>query len=91
MTKREREQIYRRAAEMIFCGRSTFCCDAIVFAMQDMNIEYWFMLAQKSDFEELYMFDPKHKKEGLTLWWKSGSYEPRILALLFCAQMCKSK
>jgi len=89
MTRKQREKIYREAAELIAKDKSEFCCHALSEIIFNTN-DYWWKI-KPIDFPELFVFE--YKKEGRDAWWNSGNpiqdRNARILALLFAAEMTK--
>ncbi len=90
-TPKQREKIYRKAAENIFYKKNRFCCPAIRSAA---NIRHFEKL--EDDFPEIFNFkfksDFEHNNMGL--WWGDWSVAVpiyRILALLFAAEMTKKQ
>lgn len=90
MTKKQRQIIYRKAAENIFNGiGDSYCCGQIQQAAEILKIEYEFMLAKEKHFPEFFLFEPRNLSRRL--WWEQGLIEPRLLALLFSAEICNDQ
>lgn len=85
-TPKEREIYYRRAAERIANGLDELCC----LSLRTISL----CTANRTIFPEFFMFE--HGKDGVAIWWEklpNGEFdrESRIIALLLCAEMCKSE
>ena len=91
-TKKQRREVYLRAAEHIDSSmRLDFCCNSVIreFAYM-MDIPYMDVPSVKC-FEELMLFRPEHIKWDGSWWcddWRKDNKE-RVLALLLCAEMCR--
>lgn len=88
-TPEERKKIYNKAAELIGSGKGetgliiSFCCTALKYATDkeaDDRGLYPIM------FPEFFLFEPE--KHGF-VWWDDSDYQPRVFALLLCAEMTK--
>lgn len=79
-------KIFREAAELLELRRSHYCCSALEALERDCDSAEAAFLAG--------LFRPERPEHFLG-WWESDSlrinhvYEPRILALLFCAEICE--
>lgn len=87
LTPKQRERIYRRAAELIDADHwIKFACIHIgIFMMVDKL--YDIDLANYAP--EFFLFRPR-KDYQRGAWWEQDEKEPRILALLFAAEMCRT-
>lgn len=107
MTRNQRGEIYRMAAENIFEEKEYFGCRALASA-SGININKMFELGKvfsdffyTSDYPEFMMFyfmSDLYEKEpeynGNSFWYNDDhnkKKECRILALLLSAEMCKDK
>jgi hypothetical protein len=76
-------QVFRDIAAKILSGEERFCCLAITFLVRDERYNQF--LAS--------VFKPSGHKSSDPWWSEFSDYnarEARILALLLCAEMCKS-
>ena len=98
-TKKDREKLYRLAAEIVWLNSkkienpytgedflgSTYSCDILAGLSKLKHYNY-----VDGKFPEFFMFEPskeeKNYKEG---WWQDDEGDPRAIALLFAAEMCK--
>ena len=85
-TKKQRREVYLRAAESIDARKHSWlgCCEVIKRITKDRVIG-------KDLFPELYLFKPDYSLE-CCYWWNNSlaeSKQERVLALLLCAEMCR--
>lgn len=85
MEKKLREQLYRDAAEKIFNDDyEEFCCNAMEH-IKNRKIDF------EKECPEFYLFHRDNVNYGYAWWDDAGNErEPRIIALLLSAEMCKS-
>lgn len=94
MKKKKRQQIYLRAAENIHNRKGdSYCCGQIAQVEVELFSFYGSDgIAERKNYPEFFLFIPyENEREGNSLWWKEGKRRPRILALLFAAEMCNDK
>jgi len=92
-TKKQRREVYLRAAEHIDSSKHVkFCCNSVIreYAYM-MDVSYMDVPSLKG-FEELMLFRPEHIEWSESWWsdddWRNDNKE-RVLALLLCAEMCR--
>lgn len=89
LTKKQRREIYLRAADMINMGTTEFCCIATKLALFDVINDYILDVKLKKYCPELFLFKPKCAY--CNSWFGDYNYPPnqqaRIDCLLFCAAM----
>lgn len=87
MEKKQREKIYREAAERVFYRQNNYCCKSISVVCNQPTFEY----VTKKLFPEIFMFRPHERVMKNSLWWGDNEIiEPRIIALLLSAEMCRA-
>lgn len=77
LTRKQRADVYLKAAELIDSGVECYCCWAMGSALGLHRCAY------KSDVPEFYLFKPD---ESMAVWWPDifhKSQSERVLALLF--------
>jgi hypothetical protein len=81
--------VFLKAAELVASGKNEFCCDAIMDCTDP--IEWAFEDEDPRPHQDFFgkMFKPK-KGFGFG-WWIDGDSESRVLALLLCVEILKSR
>ena len=98
-TKKDREKVYRLAAEIVWLNSkqiknpytgedflgSTYSCDILAGLTK---LKHYIDVDGK--FPEFFMFEAtKEEREYRAGWWEDYEGDPRAIALLFAAEMCK--
>lgn len=85
MTAKQRSKIYRKAAEIVFCGIENSCCWTIQLLVYP-DERYLDQMALQRDFKELYLFDPDYGG----YWWFEQSQEQNRDARIICLLLCEN-
>jgi hypothetical protein len=87
-TPSQRKQIYLMAADKIKNKQDRFCCIAIKSTV-NVDVECWMSSVELfREFPEIRRLRPD---DGMFYgaWWHANDRKARIVALQFCAEMCK--
>lgn len=78
LTKKQRREIYLKAAERVFKHRRNSDGRHLCYWLAYMGNTAWIDAAE--DFPEFALFKPE--------WWEWNDFESRIICMLLCAEMC---
>jgi hypothetical protein len=85
-TKKERKEIYLKAAGLVAERKFAFGCIVLDEVIKESTIVSY----QKIILPEFFIFEPTKEEKSYIFfgWWAVNDRETRINALLLCAEMC---